>query len=93
MWKSLSEMSHVRLYGPSPAQPRTPTIGFTVRGSRAEDVSRALAEEGLFVSHGDFYAMTCIERLGVEALVRVGCACYTTDDEIERLIAGVAALA
>ena len=59
----------------------------------AEDVSRRLAEHGVFASHGDFYDLTCIERLGVDALVRAGCACYTTDEEVERLISGVEALA
>src|SRR5947209_12560343 len=35
----------------------------------------------LFRSHGDFYAATVIERLGLapEGLVRVGAACYTND--------------
>jgi selenocysteine lyase/cysteine desulfurase len=34
-----------------------------------------------------------IERLGVRAgLVRAGCACYTTEEEIDRLIEGVRAL-
>jgi selenocysteine lyase/cysteine desulfurase len=45
----------------------------------------------LFLSHGDFYAATAVERLGLgtEGLVRAGCACYTTEEEIDRLIAGV----
>jgi selenocysteine lyase/cysteine desulfurase len=46
------------------------------------------------VSNGDFYATTIVERLGLagDGLVRAGCACYTTEDEVERLIAGVRAL-
>ena len=45
----------------------------------------------MFCSHGDFYAMTVVERLGLaaEGLVRVGCACYTTSDEILRVVEGV----
>ncbi|HEY2321247.1 MAG TPA: aminotransferase class V-fold PLP-dependent enzyme, partial [Thermoanaerobaculia bacterium] len=89
LWEALASMDHVRLYGPDPSHPRTPTIAFTVEGISAEDVSRALARDGLFASHGDFYAMTAIEKLGVEALVRIGCACYTTEDEIDRLIGAV----
>ena len=44
------------------------------------DVAAALAARGVFVSHGDFYATTVIERLGraPAGLVRAGCACYTT---------------
>jgi selenocysteine lyase/cysteine desulfurase len=58
-------------------------------------VSRRLAARGLFLSHGDFYAATVVERLGLgaEGLVRAGSACYTTADEIERLIEGVSELA
>jgi selenocysteine lyase/cysteine desulfurase len=45
----------------------------------------------VFVSNGDFYATTVVERLGLtaEGLVRAGCACYTTADEVDRLLAGV----
>jgi len=89
LWDELSRMSRVRLYGPPLSEPRTPTIGFTIDGMTAEQVVRALVERGLFLSHGDFYAATVIERLGVEALVRAGCACYTTREEVERLIEGV----
>lgn len=68
---------------------RSPTISFTVKGHTSEAVVRGLVERGLFLSHGDFYALTVIERLGVEGLVRAGCACYTTMEEVERLIEGV----
>jgi selenocysteine lyase/cysteine desulfurase len=39
--------------------------------------------------------MTVVERLGKEeqGLVRAGCACYTTDEEVERLIEGVREIA
>jgi selenocysteine lyase/cysteine desulfurase len=59
------------------------------------EVARRLAARGLFLSHGDFYAATVVERLGLgdEGLVRAGCACYTTADEIERLIEGVKEIA
>lgn len=89
MWNALSAIPGVRCYGPVPGTPRTPTLGFTVAGQSSEQVAVALAERGVFVSHGDFYAVTVIERLGVEGLVRAGCACYTTAGEVERLIAGV----
>jgi selenocysteine lyase/cysteine desulfurase len=47
----------------------------------------------VFVSSGDFYATTVVERLGVsDGLVRAGCACYTTEEEVDRLIEGVGAL-
>lgn len=91
LWSGLAATDGVRLYGPSPDLPRTPTVSFTVDGVAATEVARRLAARGLFLSHGDFYAATIVERLGLgeEGLVRAGCACYTTADEVERLIDGV----
>jgi selenocysteine lyase/cysteine desulfurase len=95
MWEGLSGVGGVRLYGPGPGEPRTPTIAFTVEGVTSTEVARRLASRGVFVSHGDFYAATVVERLGLrpEGLVRAGCACYTTREEVERLVAGVEEIA
>lgn len=95
LWEGLSAIPRVTLYGPTPDLARTPTISFTVQNVTSTDVTRRLASKGLFLSHGDFYAATVIERLdlGPEGLVRAGCACYTTPEEIERLIEGVAEIA
>jgi cysteine desulfurase family protein (TIGR01976 family) len=92
LWEGLSALSRVRVFGPPPSAPRTPTVSFVVEGVASSVVAGALADRGVFVSHGDFYAATIIERLGLgeEGLVRAGCACYTGPDEVERLIAGVA---
>ena len=91
LWDGLSSINGVRVYGPPPDLPRTATVGFTVDGVASTEVARRLAARGLFLSHGDFYAATVVERLGLgdEGLVRAGCACYTTAEEIERLIEGV----
>src|SRR6266508_1823958 len=91
LWEELSNIKGVRLYGPPPDIDRTPTVSFIVKEVPSTDVARRLAERGLFASHGDFYAQTVIERLGLapEGLVRVGCACYTSDEEIDRLIEAV----
>ena len=94
LWNGLSEIERVHLYGPPPGSARAPTIAFTVDGMPSIDVAKKLAGCGVFVSHGDFYAMTVVERLGQteHGLVRAGCACYTTADEVERLLAGVRAI-
>ena len=95
LWDGLAAIRGVRLYGPLPDRPRTPTVAFTLEGTGATTVARRLAERGIFVSHGDFYAATVIERLGLEpeGLVRAGCACYTTDEEIESLLESVEGVA
>ena len=91
LWAGLSEINGVTLYGPPPGTARTPTLSFHVKGHPSESVARALAPRGVYVSHGDFYASTVARKLGFaeEGLVRAGCACYTTSDEVARLVDGV----
>jgi cysteine desulfurase family protein (TIGR01976 family) len=94
LWQGLAAIPGVRLFGPPPTRPRTPTVAFTVEKHPAGEVARKLAGRGLFLSHGDFYATTVIRRLGLaeHGVVRAGCACYTTPEEVDRLIQGVASL-
>lgn len=91
LWSALSSIPRVTLYGPPPDAQRTPTLSFTIEGCSSTEAARRLAEKGLFLSHGDFYAYTIVQRLGLapEGLIRAGCACYTTEEEIDRLIDGV----
>ena len=95
LWHSLARIKGIRMYGPPADAERTPTVSFTIEGVASTEVARRMAVRGLFVSHGDFYAQTVVDRLGLqpEGLVRVGCACYTSDDEIERLIEAIKEIA
>jgi cysteine desulfurase family protein (TIGR01976 family) len=95
LWTGLRAIPGVTVYGPPPSEPRTPTVAFTVRGRGSEDVARALADRAVFVTNGDFYATTVVRRLGhaEDGVVRAGCACYTTLDEVNRLIEGVVEVA
>jgi selenocysteine lyase/cysteine desulfurase len=57
-------------------------------------VYEVLHERGVFVSNGDFYAATVVERYGQaqHGFVRVGCAAYTTVEEVDRLLDAVGRL-
>jgi cysteine desulfurase family protein (TIGR01976 family) len=92
LWNGLEAIDGVTIYGPRPDDPqRTPTLSFTLRGHSTNDVARALAKRGIFASNGDFYATTVVERIGqaADGVVRLGCSCYTTDEEIDRAVDGV----
>jgi cysteine desulfurase family protein (TIGR01976 family) len=91
MWSGLEAIDGVTLHGPRPGTPRTPTVSFTMRGRTSEELSRVLAARGVFASNGDFYASTIVRLLGHEkdGLLRAGCACYTTEEEVGRLVEGV----
>lgn len=95
LWHGLSAIPGVRCLGPTPDRPRTGTMSFVVEGMASEEVCRRLVPFGLYCSNGDFYATTLVQRLGYGdvGLVRVGCAPYTTMDEIERLVAAVRLIA
>jgi cysteine desulfurase family protein (TIGR01976 family) len=91
LWNGLSAIEGVRVYGSPPDAKRTPTIAFTVEGKNSRDVAGQLADAGVFVSHGDFYATTVVERLGLAdgGLVRAGCAIYTSESEVTQLLEAV----
>ncbi len=91
MWDGLSAIDGVRLHGPPPDMERTPTIAFTIDGLSSREVAVRLSDRGVFVSNGDFYAATVVERLGLadSGLVRAGAAIYTTPEEVARLVDGV----
>jgi cysteine desulfurase family protein (TIGR01976 family) len=91
LWGGLNAITGVNCYGPHPGHLRTATVSFRVEGVSSAEVARALADHAVFVSNGNFYATTVMERLGhaKDGAVRAGCACYTTESEVDRLVAAV----
>jgi cysteine desulfurase family protein (TIGR01976 family) len=96
LYDGLSSIPGVRVYGPPADAERTPTAGFTIEGVSPDQAARRLGAEGVFVWNGDFYATTVCDVLGLSdcgGLIRAGVAPYTTDEDVERLVDGVARLA
>jgi cysteine desulfurase family protein (TIGR01976 family) len=89
LWDGLAAIPRVRLFGPPPGQPRTPTVSLTIEGVTCDDIARSLASRAVFASSGDFYAATVCERYAVDALLRIGCGIYTTEEEVARIIDAV----
>jgi cysteine desulfurase family protein (TIGR01976 family) len=91
LWTGLGAIPGVTRYGPSPERPRTSTLSVNIKGMTAVSAATALADDGLFLSHGDFYAATVAERLGCaeNGFLRIGIAGYTNGDEIQRLLSGI----
>ncbi|MCW2571405.1 MAG: cysteine desulfurase [Frankiales bacterium] len=72
----------------SPAR-RTPTVGFNVDGRSPQQVAKALGDKGICVWAGNYYAVELMRRLGLDddgGAVRAGVVCYTTTDEVDRLL-------
>ncbi len=84
----------VELYGLRRMEGRVPTFCFNVPGRRPEAVATFLAERDVAVWHGDYYAVETMRYLGLEdGAVRAGIVHYNTEDEVDRLLQGLAALA
>jgi selenocysteine lyase/cysteine desulfurase len=73
---------------------RVPTFCFNIPGRSPEEVATLLAEREIAVWHGNYYAVETMRYLGLEdGAVRAGIVHYNTEDEVDRLLAGLAELA
>jgi cysteine desulfurase family protein (TIGR01976 family) len=86
----LAEIGGVTMYG-SPDRPRTPTVLFSLAGHSPDEVYERLARRGVNAPAGSFYAPECSRRLGLGdgGAVRAGIAPYTSETDVDRLLAGV----
>lgn len=86
----LVETPGVTLYGPSDVrrlEGRVPTFAMRLAGWHPREVAEKLAEAGIYVWDGNYYALAVTERLGVEdsgGMVRIGPVHYNSLDEIRR---------
>ena len=87
----------VKVWGPSfESRHRAPTVSITIDGVHPQEAARRLAEQGIAVWDGHFYALRPIEVLDLAeqgGVIRVGISMYNTRAEIERLLEGVEELA
>ncbi|MFZ6026677.1 MAG: cysteine desulfurase-like protein [Chloroflexota bacterium] len=88
---ALNEIPGLQLYGPNDMrrlEARVPTFSFTLQGWHPHRLAEKLAEQGIYVWDGNYYALAVTERLGLEGqggMLRVGPVHYNTLDEVARL--------
>ncbi|MDP9434051.1 MAG: cysteine desulfurase-like protein [Actinomycetota bacterium] len=86
----LRERDDVTLVG-RPAR-RTPTVAFILAGRSPQQVAADLGAQGVCVWAGNYYAVELMTALGLEergGAVRAGVACYTTEEDVDRLLAAL----
>ncbi len=94
----LAGMPRVRIHGitdPARLHQRTPTFALTLEGVHPKAAAVRLAERGMFVWDGHFYALGVIQALGLGdagGVLRIGFSHYTTAQEVERALVEVARL-
>jgi cysteine desulfurase family protein (TIGR01976 family) len=82
------------LYGRESMEGRVPTFAFRVAGVSPRAAAESLAERGIAVWDGDYYAVEVMTRLGLqpEGAVRAGFVHYNTTGEVDRLLEALAGL-
>jgi cysteine desulfurase family protein, VC1184 subfamily len=90
----LHAMPHVMVHGPADLVDRTPTVSFTVTGHTPGEVAAHLATRDVGVWSGNYYAVETMAALGLAATgaVRAGVSCYTSAEDVDRLLVGVGEL-
>jgi cysteine desulfurase family protein (TIGR01976 family) len=94
----LKEIPGVTLYGlldEADLPRRVPTLALTVAGHTPRALAEGMAQRGVFVWDGNYYAINLMERLGLEehgGALRIGLAHYNTADEVDRIIATLRAV-
>lgn len=87
----LKTVPQVKLWGIADADrvgERVPTFGITHDKLTATELAEFLADRGIYVWNGNFYALPLTEYLGLEpeGMVRIGLLHYNTSVEVERLL-------
>jgi cysteine desulfurase family protein (TIGR01976 family) len=90
MLEQLSAIRGLRIHGirdPARLDERVPTFAFTHERHAPRAIAERLADQGIFVWHGNHYALPLTEALGLEpdGVVRAGLLHYNTVEEIGRL--------
>ena len=85
----------IHLWGIDRIEDRVPTFAVTVDGVHPHEAATRLAEEGIFVWSGHYYALDIMDRLGLlgsGGAIRVGFVHYNTLEEVGRVLEALAAL-
>ena len=85
-------LEHITLHGPSGVDDRTPTFAITVDGRTPDAVARHLADRGIHVWHGHYYAvepMRALDLLERGGAVRIGFVHYHGPDDVDRVLAAL----
>ena len=89
--EGLQSIGGIKILGitdPQRRSERAPTVSFTHDSMTAQEIGDALAERGIFVWVGNFYALELSEALELEpeGVLRVGVLHYNTIEEVERFL-------
>lgn len=88
----LKAIPNITLYGlldEADVARRVPTVSLTIAGHTPRALAEGMAQRGVFVWDGNYYALNLMERLGLEehgGALRIGLAHYNTVEEVDRIV-------
>ena len=94
MIQGLTDIEGLKIWGitnPERIAERSPTVSFTHPKMTASEIGALLAERGIFVWAGNFYALELTEALGLEpeGVLRVGLLHYNSMEEVNFFLESV----
>ena len=94
MIQGLADIDGLKIWGitnPERIAERSPTVSFTHPKMVASEIGALLAERGIFVWAGNFYALELTEALGLEpeGVLRVGLLHYNSMEEVNFFLESV----
>ncbi len=89
---AIQSIPGARIMGQKEAQAgrRAATIAFTLQGVPSGDAVSQLIRNEIAVRNGHFYALRCLEGLGIDdpkdGIIRISLVHYNSEDEVSRLV-------
>ena len=84
---ALTDLDDVRIFGRAPSM--AGVVSFLVGDVHAHDISTFLNAEGIAVRAGHHCAQPLMKRLGISGTARASFSFYNTQEEVDRLVAGL----
>lgn len=87
--RGLKKIRGVQVWGPPEGKPRTSTVAITLGRLDARAFAEYLAQKGIFLMYGHFYALRLIEDLGLMTrggVVRLGLVHFHTCEDVDRIL-------
>jgi len=91
--EQLSAVDGLTIIGPSTPVDRGGAVSFSLEGIHPHDIGQVLDEQGIAVRVGHHCARPVCTRFGVPATTRASFYLYSTRDEVDALVRGLAVVA
>ena len=85
----LAEVPGLRVFGPPAGEDRGGIVSFDLEGIHGHDVAEILDRHAVCVRAGHHCAQVLMDRLGVPSTTRASFGIYSTEEEIDRLVAAL----